>query len=409
VLWDGGAVVRPLEEPGVITLGRSAEVDVQIDHPSISRRHLAVHVGDTVLVEDLGSSNGTRLGGVRLKPQTPTPLMPGQVVELGVAMVVVQGKPGGRRSERRIDLESDRPDAAPSPMAQVRRLVELVAASDLSVLVLGETGAGKEVVAATIHERSARAKSPFLKVNCAALSGSLLEGELFGYERGAFTGAVRSKVGLIEAAEGGTLLLDEVGEMPEPVQAALLRVVETHEATRLGNVVPKRIDVRFLAATNRDLDAGIAAGRFRQDLYYRLNGITITVPPLRERGDEVAELARRFVDEAATRMRRARPPLTEEAIAALERHTWPGNVRELRAVVERAVVLSEGAPIRASHVLLQGGGGSPAPSDERGRLIDALERCCGNQTRAAKLLGISRRTLVTRIDEYGLPRPRKGS
>jgi two-component system, NtrC family, response regulator AtoC len=405
IFWDGGAVVRPLDARGVVTVGRSREADVQVDHPSISRRHVAVHVGDRLMVEDLGSSNGTRVGGAQAPPKTTIPLEPGQIVELGVAVLVVQGAPPpvGASAES---------TSTSTPMARLHRLVQLVAASDLSVIIQGETGSGKEVIAEALHRHSRRAEMPFIKINCAALSATLLESELFGYERGAFTGAVKSKAGLIEAADRGTLLLDEVGEMPEAVQAALLRVVETRELTRVGSVVSKRVDVRFVAATHRTLEARVAAGAFRQDLYFRLNGITVEVPPLRERPDEIAPLAQNFADDAARRMGREPSRLTDEARSILKQHSWPGNVRELKAVIERASVLSEGAALGRQHLLLDTL--APAtvvaapPTDERQRIVAMLDRCCGNQTRAAKLLGMSRRTLVTRMDELGLPRPRKG-
>jgi len=321
------------------------------------------------------------------------------------------------------------------------------------VLILGETGVGKEVLARRIHEVSPRAGRPMLAVNCASLSETLLESELFGHERGAFTGAVQSKPGLLEVAQGGSVLLDEIGEMSLAIQAKLLRVVEQRNVTRVGGLRARSIDVRFMAATHRDLEAEIVRGTFRQDLYYRLNGISISVPPLRERVEEIRALAESFLAQFASQAGRRAPRLTNEAVELLQRYAWPGNVRELRNVIERAVMLSGGDAIDlanlpqdrlgrtlsheriseppppppaepATSFTLRPGAYSMAPmapeeqettdkvpvvaeEGERERIIRALDRCAGNQTHAARLLGVSRRTLISRIERYNLPRPRK--
>jgi transcriptional regulator with GAF, ATPase, and Fis domain len=299
------------------------------------------------------------------------------------------------------------------------------------------------LLAAMVHALSPRAGKPYVCLNCAALPEQLLESELFGHERGAFTGARQAKPGLLEAAEGGTVFLDEVGEMPLAVQAKLLRALDQNEVLRVGALKPRRIDVRFVAATNRDLEAEVARGTFRQDLYYRLNGVALVVPPLRERMIEIAPLARMFAAEAARRLGRdVEPPLDDAALRLLETYAWPGNVRELRNVIERAVLLSECGPITIAHLPAEKMGRTlpshdserrmrarlpSAPGDvrvrshtprethaartnddERARICDALARCDGNQTHAATLLGMSRRTLIARIAKYGLPRPRKG-
>jgi two-component system response regulator AtoC len=318
---------------------------------------------------------------------------------------------------------------------RLRPIVERVAGGSIPVLVVGETGVGKDLLATSIHSLSPRARKPFVCINCAALPDSLLESELFGFERGSFTGAVTAKPGLFEAAEGGTVFLDEVGEMPLALQAKLLRVLDQREVMRVGALAPRRIDVRFVAATNRDLEAQVKAGAFREDLYYRLNAAVIVVPPLRERTSEVAPLARHFAAEAARALGRAEAPTFDrEATELLERYPWPGNVRELRNVVERAVLLCEaGSAIGIGHLpqekmgrvlpardsqgwRARASGASAAATvppvaapteDGRARVIAALERCHGNQTHAAKMLGVSRRTLITRMERYGLPRPRK--
>jgi DNA-binding NtrC family response regulator len=309
------------------------------------------------------------------------------------------------------------PPASPAlwngALAALAPVIDRVAAGAINVLIVGETGVGKEVVAQTIHERSPRAARPFLALNCAALSESLLESELFGHEKGAFTGAAQRKLGLLEVARGGTVFLDEIGEMPPALQAKLLRVFEQREVLRVGGLKAEPIDVRFVAATHRDLAREVAEGRFRQDFYFRLNGISIAIPPLRERKDEILPLALRFVGEVAARSRRVPPTLDPAVERALLAHPWPGNVRELRNVVERAVVLAPGATIGLEHLQLEApteGRAAPASADaadERQRILDALDRCAGNQTKAAKLLGYSLRTLVSRLDQYGIPRPRK--
>jgi two-component system response regulator AtoC len=332
-------------------------------------------------------------------------------------------------------------------------MVELVAKGDLSVILLGETGSGKDVLASAIHRRSMRASASYVGVNCAALPGALLESELFGYERGAFTGAVQAKPGLLEVADHGTLFLDEIAELPLTMQAKLLRVLESREVTRVGGLKTRSIDVRFVCATNRDLVSLVRSGAFRQDLYFRLNGISVLIPPLRQRRAEIQPLARTFIAEACRDANRSALSITEQALAALETHSWPGNVRELKNVIERAVTLCTSAVIDVHHLpppesgfgessglagppswavqTLDGSQRTTVPvppstevtpeatlglheaarraaqSIERRRISEAMERCGGNQTRAAEMLRISRRTLVARLTEYGFARPIK--
>ncbi len=335
-------------------------------------------------------------------------------------------------------------DALAGSNQGLRGQIARVAHSSLSVLLIGETGVGKEVFARLLHERSPRADKKMLRLNCAALTETLLESELFGFEKGAFTGADRAKPGLLETATGGTVLLDEVGEMPLSTQVKLLRVLEEREVQRIGALEPRPIDVRFLAATNRDLEAAVAAGRFRQDLLFRINAVTLRIPPLRERKDEIEPLARHFAARAAEGLGNSTPVITERALEALRCYAWPGNVRELRNVMERAVVLAEGASIDTEHLpvgklratalagmargatedrpadgdLLQEEGRqrthpppgtalAPQEAAEKARILAALEECAGNQTHAARLLGMSRGTLISRLERYGIPRPRK--
>jgi two-component system, NtrC family, response regulator AtoC len=395
IFWDGGTESRNLVPGQELVIGRGEECDVQILHKSVSRRHARLRAGPPLVLEDLGSSNGTRIDGAII-PAGSHPLAPGQVAEIGAALLVVQGDLGAAAA---------RPPSATH--ADFDRFLTLIAKSPLSVLIVGETGAGKEITAEALHRQSPRASGPLVRLNCAAFPQTLLEGELFGYEKGAFTGAVHAKPGLIESAHGGTLFLDEVGEMPASTQAALLRVLESGEVRRLGAIHPVAVDVRLLSATNRDLDVLQGAGTFRRDLYYRLAGVTVRVAPLRARRDRILPLAKGFALEAARRAGIEPPAFTAAAIRRLIRHPWRGNVRELRNVIERASALAEGKAIEPDHLLLDDSpGGEPEP-DERQRVVDALEAADGNQTRAAEILGVSRRTLINRIEEYALPRPRK--
>jgi two-component system, NtrC family, response regulator AtoC len=331
------------------------------------------------------------------------------------------GLPALLAGDAPIELKRSRIVLREPAMKELEQAVARVAPASVNVLVLGETGAGKDVIATMIHERSARSDKAFLGLNCASLPESLLESELFGYERGAFTGAAKSKPGLLEAADGGTVFLDEIGDLPHPLQAKLLRVIESQEVLRLGAIKPRVIDVRFVAATNRDLERDAAEGRFRQDLYYRLNSVTLKVPPLRERPLDVEPLAKLFLERACTSFETQPRHFSAAALAVLAGYSWPGNVRELRSVVERAVLLGPGPELGPAELGLPASDvpGSlesasvtridelaQATDAERDRIVQALEACGGNQSRAAQMLGVPRRTLVRRIAQLGLPRPR---
>jgi transcriptional regulator with PAS, ATPase and Fis domain len=304
-------------------------------------------------------------------------------------------------------------------MREVHALIDRVAPAEIPVLLLGETGVGKEVLAERVHRASRRSGRPMLRLNCAALAEHLVESELFGHERGAFTGAHVAKPGLLESASGGTVLLDEVGDLRLESQARLLRVLEEGKALRVGGVSPRPIDVRFVAATHKDLDEAVREGRFRRDLYYRLAGVVVRIPPLRERPAELDPLAHTFLRAAWARSGRAdEPALAPDALAWLMAQPWPGNIRELRHCVERAALLCEGGFITRAHL---DPGAAPAPAPPlppasetvrggltRAVLEAALERHAGNQTRAAAALGVSRRTLVNWIERHGIVRPRGG-
>jgi transcriptional regulator with GAF, ATPase, and Fis domain len=301
--------------------------------------------------------------------------------------------------------------------------IELVAPTDAAVLVCGESGTGKELVARAIHERGERKERPLIKVNCSAIPENLFESEFFGHVRGAFTGALRDKPGRFELADGGTLFLDEIGELPSAMQAKLLRVLQEHEIERVGETRLRKVDVRIVAASNRDLKKEVEAGRFRQDLFYRLSVFPIEVPPLRERREDIPLLAAHFVRAAARKMNRPAPRFTKAHADQLNIHDWPGNVRELQNAVERAVILSQGGPLRFD---LVGAQSAEAPDSkprvsekailtrdelrrhERENIAAALDHCAGKVfgvAGAAAMLGMKPTTLASRIKALGLTRP----
>ena len=297
-------------------------------------------------------------------------------------------------------------------MQKVFELGRVAARSSSTILVLGESGSGKEVLARAIHAESPRSAGPFVAVNCAALTESLLESELFGHEKGAFTGAIARRKGKFEAADGGTLFLDEVGDVSPKLQLELLRVLEDRSFHRVGGNEPIHVDVRIVAATNRDLRKLVADGRFRDDLYYRLNVIPILVPPLRERREDIPLLVDRFVEALSVELKRKLDGVSHEAMAALLAHDWPGNVRELRNVLERGAVVATGAMIQLQDLgLVSGLGdaeGAPVPGTledvERRHISEVLLAAAGNVTQAARTLGIDRVTLYKKIRKYGLRR-----
>jgi two-component system response regulator AtoC len=299
-------------------------------------------------------------------------------------------------------------------MSEVSRLIERAAPTDSTVLLLGESGTGKELIAERIHEGSARRDRPFIKLNCAAIAETLLESELFGHEKGAFTGALMRKPGKFELADGGTLLLDEIGDMSLTTQSKILRVLQEREFERVGGTTTVRVDVRIVASTNKDLLRAVRDGRFRDDLYFRLNVVTINVPPLRERREEIPDLTAFFLTDANARLGRAIGRVSPEAMAALVEYDWPGNVRELRNAIERAVVVSDGdvltvaalpPALQASAADLHGVDGdelaalSSASLDdrmaqlERAFVVEALTRARGVQAAAARLLGVTERSV----------------
>jgi DNA-binding NtrC family response regulator len=331
--------------------------------------------------------------------------------------------------------DDNRPMVARDPsMQQVLQLAEQVAPSEASLLITGESGVGKEVMARFLHQKSRRATRPFISVNCAAIPENLLESELFGHEKGAFTGAVARRIGKFEEADGGTLLLDEISEMDARLQAKLLRALQEREIDRVGGSKPVKVNIRILATSNRDLAAAVRAGDFREDLFYRLNVMNLRLPPLRERPGDIAALAEHFIKKYAAANGVPERPLSASARQRLLTHRWPGNVRELENAMHRAVLLATGAEIEefairlpdgqpmsaapdaqtartasiAAEAVTRGFVGQTVAQVEQALIIDTLSHCLGNRTHAANILGISIRTLRNKLKEYseaGVPVP----
>ncbi len=297
-------------------------------------------------------------------------------------------------------------------MSRIFQIVEQVGPSKATVLITGESGTGKELIASAIHQRSPRASGPFIKLHCAALAESLLESELFGHERGAFTGAVARRDGRFQMADGGTLFLDEIGEISPSIQVKLLRFLQEHEFERVGSGQTMRVDVRVLAATNKDLKAAVAAGHFREDLYYRLNVVSLEMPALRDRRGDIPALARFFLDKYARQNDRQIDTIAPAAMEAMMKYDWPGNVRELENAIERAVVMAAGATLEARHLpsSVQPAGasdrggpvipGASMAEIEKYAILETLRSTGGSTSRAADILGISVRTIQYRLQAY---------
>jgi two-component system response regulator AtoC len=343
--------------------------------------------------------------------------------------LAVSGEEGSTHA-RSIDVGLPDLVVADPAMQRLYALIDRLAPVDLPVLIIGETGCGKELIATALHARSPRAKRTRFALNCAALNAELVESELFGHAKGAFSGAIADRTGLIEAASGSTLFLDEVGELPLAIQAKLLRVLESHRVTRVGEVQERKVEIRIVSATNRDLEAGIDAGTFRRDLYFRLSAALIHVPPLRHRPAELPILARCFLDQAVLAMNRSPMSLSPAALSVLQDYSWPGNIRELRHVMQYVAATQSGTEILAEHIVerlttlneirpVTGAdddvyvGSSRSTRGFRSlaveirelemtRIQEALSAAGGNQTRAAALLGMPLRTLYCKVRRHGI-------
>jgi len=426
-----------------VRIGRSREAELQLPDPSVSRFHARVfRVGQQFFLADTGSRNGTHADG---KPVTQLPLQDGRTFQVGpfhIHFLQASGPPGSGEEPTAVSLPGGPPqpsttttrglaprlranDGAPieHPFGLVggspgiRKLIETirrVAHSDVPVLIEGETGSGKELVARGIHGESDRGERPFVVVNCGAISPELVESELFGHEKGSFTGATAQRKGAFELAHQGTIFLDEIGELPVPLQPKLLRALEQKEIKRVGGNDTILADVRVLAATHRNLREEIARKAFREDLYFRIGAITVPVPPLRDRREDIPAIARHFLDEMAGR---PIPRLSPDALDALISHDWPGNARELRNAVQRAVVMGEGPELNAVDFSFlrrdAGSSADPAGIDglsrweqaERTNILAELARQNGNKTKTARELGIAKSTLFEKLRKYRITSP----
>ncbi len=412
-----------------LTIGSSRSNDLVLTDTTVSRRHaLLAAEGDRYVLRDLDSTNGTIVDGT---PVREAYLAPGARIVFGDTEVLFQP----RKKWERIDVtDADHFGEMYGTTAAMKSVFSLLAKlspTSLSCILVGETGTGKELAARAIHEHSPRAGKPFVVVDCGSISESLIESELFGHERGAFTGADRQRIGAFEAAHEGTVFLDEIGELPVELQPKLLRVLERREVKRLGATKLIEIDVRVVAATHRDLPAMVKQSQFREDLYYRLAEVIVELPPLRDRAGDVAVIARRIL--AAFASEGPVPELTDDAIASLSRRPWPGNVRELRNVLKRSVVLCGGPRLTAKDVSLDRGGPlrdagglsrASAPEGasmevaddlpikeardrwvapmEREYLMRIVRRCGGDLEKASEEAGIHRKSLERLLRQHGL-------
>ena len=398
-------------------IGSDPSNDLVIDDPTASRFHCEVVVGPRgAWLRDLGSRNGTVLDGVAV---VEAGLREGSLIQLGRSTLRLHF--GEERHELPVSSKSELGTlvATSVPMRAVFALIERAAETDSTVLVQGETGTGKESVAETIHLLGRRREQPFLVVDCAALPPSLLESELFGHERGAFTGADVRRIGVFEEAEGGSVLIDEIGELPLELQPRLLRVLERREIRRLGSNQHRKIDVRVIAATHRDLRAQVNEGRFRADLYFRLAVIRLSVPPLRERPEDIAPLAERLLAEMGADPATRAALLDTELVARLQRGVWPGNVRELRNYLERCLVLESPAPLSERSTQPTAADASLRVdatltyAEAKRRLLDEFERrylsaileaSGGNVSRAARAAGMDRVYVHKLLHKHGIER-----
>ena len=410
-----------------VVVGRQG--DILLHHASVSRHHAQLECRDDGwILSDLGSRNGTLVNDVSIQR---TVLVPGDVVSFGRVKMKFEVEGGDESDEAETSALTTGvlpsgvvPESAAAlvgrseALQQAMRLARRAAKSDATVLIFGESGTGKELFSKLVFEESARRDKPFVPVHSSAIEPTLLVSTLFGHEKGAFTGAVSQKKGLFEEADGGTIFLDEIGELSADMQVKLLRVLQEGEFMRVGGTTPIRVDVRVICATNRDLAAAVKEGKFREDLYYRLNVIQISLPPLRERPGDVQDLVRHYIDVLGGRTR----SISAEGMAALVRYTWPGNVRELRNCIERMLVLSEhdrmeigDVPAEILKQVAGTAGGAPSPvhgeagaavrptgegslAEMEQRHIQAvLDQCNGNKRLAAERLGISRSTLYEKL------------
>jgi transcriptional regulator with PAS, ATPase and Fis domain len=416
VVIEGPDKGTSLRVAGTVAIGSRKGSELCLEDATVSREHAEVTVtAEGYLLQDLGSTNGTFLNGVRIDRAY---LRDGAILTMGKCRIRFQQDEAGKLlstgAKQGFGQNFGEMVAVSESMQRAFTLLEGLAASDVTVLVEGETGTGKELAARAVHDRSPRAKGPFVIFDCSTIPQDLMESELFGYVKGAFTGADISRPGAVEDAGGGTLFLDEIGELPLNLQPKLLRLLDRREYKRLGTSQHQEVDIRFVAATNRDLESLVREGTFRQDLFYRVSAARAVLPPLRERPEDIPVLIRTFLDRVAER-RGSSITLKKAGLKKLQKHDWPGNVRELKNVLETAAALAQSDTIDAADLNLStgsgggsggagGGSGSPGSLADAEALAvkDALARAGGNKRQAARLLGIAPSTLYAKMKKMGI-------
>jgi DNA-binding NtrC family response regulator len=392
-----------------ISIGTLAQNDLVLTDPTVSRRHAEVEEKpEGYVLRDSGSTNGTFLDGVRVREAF---LAPDSVIRLGQTEIAFAPL------EERIESPGSDADSfgeligSSAPMQEVYGILERVSPTDVTVLIEGETGTGKELAARAVHRQSKRAQGPFVVFDSGAVAPGLVESELFGHEKGAFTDAVKFRQGVFELADNGTIFLDEIGELSLDLQPKLLRALDQREAKRIGSDKPVTFNVRVVAATNRDLEKEVKAGRFREDLYYRLSVVRVSMPPLRNRKEDIETIASRLLAGISREIGKKIKGLSAEAVAALAAYSWPGNVRELKNVLGRSAALSSGTRIEARDLFLtqkkrtatlDGLNGKTLEEIEKAAIQATLRSVNGNKTEAAKVLGIAYSTLYEKMKKYGM-------
>jgi len=396
-------------QKALVQIGTLPGSDLVLTDPTVSRRHAEVEErSDGYVLRDHGSTNGTFLDGVRVREAY---LAPGSVIRLGNTEMTFSPL------EERIEILRSDSDSfgeltgSSASMREVYGILERIAPTDVTVLLEGETGTGKELAARAIHKYSHRAARPFVVVDCGAVAPNLIESELFGHEKGAFTDAVKSRQGAFELADSGTIFLDEIGELSLDLQPKLLRALDQRETKRVGADKPVTVNVRVISATNRDLEKEVRAGRFREDLFYRLTVVRVALPPLRNRKEDIETLAGHLLAGISKEIGRKIAGLSAEAAAALTAYTWPGNVRELRNVLGRAAALSDSGSVDSKDLFLSQGKKTTTFDGLTGKTLEEIEKAAiaatlrsanGNKTEAAKMLGIAYSTLYEKMKKYGI-------
>ena len=392
-----------------VAIGSLMENDLVLTDPTVSRSHAVVEEkAEGYALRDLDSTNGTFLDGVRVREGY---LAAGSVIRLGQTEITFSPL------EERIENPRSSSDSfgglisASTGMREVFGILERVALTDMTVLIQGETGTGKELAAHALHDHSRRASGPFVVFDCGAVAPNLIESELFGHEKGAFTDAVKARQGSFELAHNGTLFLDEIGELSPTLQPKLLRALDQREVKRVGADRSVTVDVRVVAATNRDLEKEVKAGRFREDLFYRLSTVSVFIPPLRRRKEDLEKIAEHLLEGISVEVGKKIAGLSPEAAEALRTYHWPGNVRELKNVLARAAALSDGGRIETRDLFLSQGkktntleglGGKTLEEIEKAAIHATLKSVSGNKTEAAKMLGIAYSTLYEKMKKYGM-------